>query len=127
MELEQRVERLERDNRRLKIAGGAVLLVFVATGLVGAASPQVPLSLQAQEFVLVTESGLRKATFGIGTDGIARLSLGDLDGPRGVEASLNAAGRFFTRERDDVDMGATEYSSSHDLMRQVLGRRPDEI
>jgi len=40
MDIEQRVERLERENRRLKLAGGAVVAVLLTVALVGAVMPQ---------------------------------------------------------------------------------------
>ncbi len=65
MSLEQRVERLERENRRLKLAGGAVVAVLLIVALVGAVMPQgIPEVIDARMFRVVDESGTVRATLG---------------------------------------------------------------
>lgn len=57
-ELGKRIRRLERDNKRLKIAGSAVVLVVLAAVLTGALPPQaVPDLVVAREFRLIGADG----------------------------------------------------------------------
>jgi len=57
-ELVARVGKLERDNRRGKIAGGGVVAALLAVALVGAVMPQeIPWAIQAQVFQAVDETG----------------------------------------------------------------------
>jgi hypothetical protein len=63
--LTQRLDRLERENRRLKIAGAIVLLAVVAVGAMGQVLPKaVPKVLEAERFVLRDTSGKILATLG---------------------------------------------------------------
>lgn len=58
MNLEQRIERLERENRRLKLVGGALVAAVVAASPVGAAMPQdIPEVLEARMFRVVDAAG----------------------------------------------------------------------
>ena len=51
MDIERRLERLERESRRLKVAGGAVVAVLLTVALVGAVMPQeIPEVIEAREF-----------------------------------------------------------------------------
>ena len=61
-ELAARIERLERENRRLKLAGGAVVAVLLAVALVGAVLPQDELVVDAwivrtQHLQIVDDTG----------------------------------------------------------------------
>ena len=59
--LESRVDKIERDNRRLKLALGALLLVLAAVPLIGAVMPQeISDVIQAREFNVVDENGTRR-------------------------------------------------------------------
>ena len=50
--LESRVDKIERDNRRLKLTVGALLLALAAVPLIGAVMPeQIPERIQARQFV----------------------------------------------------------------------------
>ena len=70
MDIEQRFERLERENRRLKLAGAAVVAVLLAVALVGAVMPQeIPEIVEARQFRVIDENGERRAM--MSTDGIA--------------------------------------------------------
>ena len=56
--LESRVDKIERDNRRLKLALGALLLALAAVPLVGAVMPeQVPDAVRARAFYVEDENG----------------------------------------------------------------------
>lgn len=82
MELDIRVARLERENRRIKRLG---LMALVVTGLIitlGQARPQQPDVIRATKFVLVDDNGQQRATLGIENGGPA-LVLEDTNG-RGV-------------------------------------------
>ncbi len=56
--LESRVDKIERDNRRLKLTVGALLLALAAVPLIGAVMPeQIPELIQARNFQVIDESG----------------------------------------------------------------------
>lgn len=61
MSIEQRIARLERQNRRLRVTVGAMLAVGAAGLLMGAAreaaSAEVPAVIRAHRFEVVTEQG----------------------------------------------------------------------
>ena len=57
MDIEQRFERLERENQRLKLAGAAVVAVLLAVALVGAVKPQeIPEIIKARAFRVMDEN-----------------------------------------------------------------------
>ena len=82
MELESRVDRLERENRRLKRLGVTALVVAGLIVGLGQARPRQPEEVRATKFVLVDEGGQQRATLGIENGGPA-LVLEDTTG-RGV-------------------------------------------
>ena len=66
-ELVARVGKLERDNRRLKLAGAGVVAVLLTVALVGAVMPQeIPDVIEAREFRVVAENGNTRAELGAG-------------------------------------------------------------
>ncbi|MBM52793.1 MAG: hypothetical protein CL485_07380 [Acidobacteria bacterium] len=68
--MESRLDKLEQDNRRLKLALGLLLLVLTAIPLVGAVMPQqTPEMITAQGFYVIDENGTRRA--GMNAAGIA--------------------------------------------------------
>ena len=94
--LESRVSKLEQDNRRLKLAVGALLLVLAAVPLVGAVMPQeIPGLIQAQRFEVIDEDDRKRVqldaagVFYIDANGKGR-------------AQLNAEGIFYSDENDNV-------------------------
>jgi hypothetical protein len=75
--LADRLGRLERDNRRLKLAGLLVLTLFASVFLMGQVRP--PATIQAQEFV-VDKVGKTLGRFGVGDDGLRILIMRDTGG-----------------------------------------------
>ena len=68
-ELVERLERVERDNQRLKLVVGALMLVLAAVPLTGAVIPeQIPEVIRAQRFEAIDETGKGRAV--MNTDGI---------------------------------------------------------
>src|SRR5215831_872034 len=72
--LTQRLEKLERQNRRFKIAGLVVLLFAGSFVLMGVRSLDV---IQGEKFVLVNSSGQTMATLGADSSGRPGLSILD--------------------------------------------------
>ena len=67
--LESRLSKVERDNRRLKLTLGALLLGLAAVPLIGAVMPQqIPELIEARRFEVIDENGTIRA--GMGADGI---------------------------------------------------------
>ena len=65
--LESRVDKLEQDNRRLKLTVGALLLVLVAVPLIGAVMPQqIPEVIEARAFRTIDENGIERASIRTG-------------------------------------------------------------
>jgi hypothetical protein len=63
--LESRVDKIERDNRRLKLTVGALLLALAAVPLIGAVMPeQIPSLIQARAFEVIDENGVSRAVMG---------------------------------------------------------------
>ena len=61
VEIAGRVQRLERDNRRLKLGAGCLVALVVAVPLVGAVLPaQVPEVIEAREFRVLDEQGMKR-------------------------------------------------------------------
>ena len=68
--VDARLDKLEQDNRRLKLTVGALLLVMAAVPLIGAVMPQeIPELIQAREFQVIGEFGNERA--GMSASGIA--------------------------------------------------------
>jgi len=57
MGLEERVKRLERENRRLKVGGAVTLLLLSFVFLLGQAAPEVPEVLKVKRLLLLDENG----------------------------------------------------------------------
>ncbi len=71
VEIAGRVQRLERDNRRLKLGSGALVAVLVAVPLVGAVLPeQVPEVIEARAFRVLDENGTSRTFLGAGGLGV---------------------------------------------------------
>ena len=63
--VDARLDKLEQDNRRLKLTVGALLLVMAAVPLVGAVMPeQIPEVIQARAFHAIDGNGMPRAVMG---------------------------------------------------------------
>jgi hypothetical protein len=87
MTLDERLARLERANRRLWAACGAMGLA----GLLGAAGQRVPDVVKAHHFAVVNEKGELAADLGY-DDGQAQLVLYDRGGTGRITAIVGAGG-----------------------------------
>ena len=97
MNLEERVNRLERQNRRLKMAGLIALLALLSVVLMGQAET-VPDVIKAKNFVLLDDKGTVRGGMGVTSHGsliqlydpkgTARATLGSQNGPAGTALTL---------------------------------------
>ena len=71
--LSRRLGRLERENRRLKVAGLMVLTLLGSLVVMGQARP--PATVHAQEFVIVDKAGKQLGRIGVGDDGLPILTM----------------------------------------------------
>ncbi len=79
--LTQRLDWLERENRRLKLAGAVLVISLAAVGVMGQVSPKAaPKVIEAERFVLRDTSGKPRATLVVAADGTSGLSLYDQNG-----------------------------------------------
>lgn len=87
--LVQRLDRVERENRRWKRAGTTVLAALAALVLMGQAKPdKVAEVVEAEKFVLRDKTGKLRATLAIAADGVVSLSLtGTTEKPGAVLAA----------------------------------------
>ena len=107
MDLERRVEKLERENRRLKIVGGLVLLGLAAACTSTAVMPQEgPDVIEARTFVVIDEDGTTRAR-------ITPVGLGYHDGGGNLRALLSAGGIAYIDEngtiRGRIEAGGSSY------------------
>jgi hypothetical protein len=60
--VDARLDKLEQDNRRLKLTVGALLLALAAVPLIGAVMPQeIPDAVRARSFEMIDENGTLRA------------------------------------------------------------------
>ncbi len=94
--LESRLSKVEQDNRRLKLALGALLLVLAAVPLIGAVMPeQVQDVVQARKFEVIDENGTRRA-------GLNATGIGFTDESNNIRAVMNADGIAYFDESGNV-------------------------
>lgn len=97
----ERLERLERQNRRLRLAGVVLLLVGAALATAGVAHPAPPPVLEAQRFLVRDPAGRPRAVLGVVGDASA-LNLYDRAGTGRASLTVDADGGsrlgFFDRE-----------------------------
>jgi hypothetical protein len=77
--LSERLDRLERHNHYLKLAGALMVIGLVAGALTGPAVGSSPV-VEAEKFILKDRSGRVRAAFGLGGDGSPVLAFNDEDG-----------------------------------------------
>ena len=95
MELEERVGRLERENRRLKAAGGVVLLLLGSVFLLGQASPDVVDEIKARRISIYDENGKLRAA-------LASEGMGIYDENQKERVSLNSVGLGISDENGEL-------------------------
>jgi hypothetical protein len=121
----ERLDRLERENRRLRRFGnmtfvglalvlGATAAVFWYSGRFGLAGG-VPENLTAHQFTIRDGHGVARGTWGLAEDGTIRLQLSDLRGTPRVRLSLLADGS-----------SGLSFSDTSDKKLVVLGALPDQ-
>ena len=101
--LESRVDKIERDNRRLKLTVGALLLVMAAVPLIGAVMPeQIPEVIRARAFHAIDGNGTLRAL-------MDDKNIAYLDEDRVTRAQLYAAGFFLSDENGNVVWRSPEH------------------
>lgn len=132
-----RLERLERQNRRLTIAVGVLVASLAALVLSGAARPTTPADVvTAKRFVLVDDKGETLAVLGRGDEGFYGLTVTSyeeqwedvrLGATRGDDYSgheLRLGGSVLLRADDTSDVayfGNVQIGSEHDKNRRLDG------
>ena len=110
----ERVERLEKQNRRMKQVGAAALLLAGALFLMGQAAPKR--TVEANEFILKDASGRLRGTWWAHSEG-AILELYDSDGKPRIGLGVNKVGAalsvYNAQSHDKIDL----------VQLGVLGRR----
>jgi len=76
----KRLDRLERDNQRLKLACVLIVMGLCAVGVMAQVS-RLGRSVEAERFNLIDGQGNLRAALAMGPDGSARLSFHDADAP----------------------------------------------
>ena len=89
--LVERVERMERQNRRIKFSGAVVLVLAAGTLLMGQASPMRRV-VEAEEFVLRDESGVKRGALAVLPGGVAGLAISDRSGEPRVSLTVYHGG-----------------------------------
>ena len=101
--VDARLDKLEQDNRRLKLTVGALLLVLAAVPLIGAVMPEQVLNVvQARRVEVVDENGNLRTLM----DG---KTIAYLDENRVTRAQLYAAGFFLRDENGNVVWRSPEH------------------
>ncbi len=103
--VDARLDKLERDNRRLKLTVGALLLALAAVPLIGAVMPeQIPEVIQAREFRVIDENGNVLASMSGGASGV--ISVRDENGNE--RAVMHAFGFVYLDENDTIRAAMTD-------------------
>jgi hypothetical protein len=118
--VDARLGKLERDNLRLKLVVGSLLVTLGVLPLIGAApSGQMPNVIEARSFHVIDENGIKRAQ--VDADGIFYI-----DADSNVRLSAYADGIYYMDEtgRNRVLMGPNgiEYMDENGLTRAHLGR-----
>jgi hypothetical protein len=97
MDLEHRVAKLERENRRLRVAGLLALMLVGTLFVMGQARPARV--LEAESFILRDPTGIVLGRFAVDEDGYPRLSLNDRAGVIRTDFHVSESGVYvFFRE-----------------------------
>ena len=141
----ERMEQIERENRRLRRSGTTMLIgmaivlgitvtVFIYSGSFGAG---VSRNIAARQFTIRDEKGTSRGTWGIADDGTVRFILSDQSGHPRVRVSLFSDGSSGVSLADSADrklvvLGALPDQSTSFVMsdhagvpRAVLGMSPN--
>ncbi len=113
----RRLERLERQNRRLKFVGSAAVFLMGMVLLSGATGAKVPDEIRAKSFVLVDNGGTRRVVMDV-----VRLPFFDIGGIRLFDARGRARASFAVAS--DGASGVTLYSEGQ-TTQAVLSADPD--
>ena len=94
--VDARLDKLERDNRRLKLTVGALLLALAAVPLIGAVMPeQIPDLITAREFQVIDENGTLRAL-------VSDKTIAYLDENRVTRAQFYVDGFFYSDANGNV-------------------------
>ncbi len=94
--VDARLDKLEQDNRRLKLALGSLLLVLATVPLIGAFMPeQIPEIIQARRFEVIDENDIKRVQ-------LDAVGVFYIDANGNGRAQLNAEGIFYSGENDNV-------------------------
>ena len=100
--VDARLDKLEQDNRRLKLTVGALLLVLAAVPLIGAVMPeQIPEVIQARRFEVVDGNGTLRAL-------VSDKTIAYLDENRVTRAQFYVDGFFYSDANGNVIWSAPE-------------------
>ncbi len=108
--LADRVGRLERENRRLKLAGLLALSLVASVFVMGQSRP--PATIEAREFVIVDKAGKSFGRLGIGDDGLPILVM------RGKDDTIRALLSVYDDGSASMSLGAVPLGT---LSRFALG------
>lgn len=86
-DFQTRLERLEKQNRRLRVAGFSLCGLACLLLMLGQAKPKER-TLEAESFVLVDKEGTTRASLGLLRDGAVGLHLKDTNGKTRVKLSV---------------------------------------
>ena len=101
--VDARLDKLEQDNRRLKLMVGALLLVMAAVPLVGAVMPeQIPEVIQARRFEVIGGNGTLRAL-------VSDKTIAYLDENRVTRAQFYADGFFYSDANGNVVWRSPEH------------------
>ncbi len=136
-DLTQRVDRLERENRRVKRAASLGLVVIAALVLMGQAVPKGAMVVEAEKFVVLDTGGKMRAGLGTLPNGAVVLGFWDKDGKARVRLGVepdgsSSLGLYDKNERFRVVLNAGADESAGLMLndkdgngRAALGVLPD--
>jgi len=122
----QRLGRLERENRRLKISGAILLLALAAVGAMGQGLPKaVPKVVEAERFVLRDTRGKILATLGTEAAGLLALVLSDQNGKTRAGLGVGTSGpSLVLRDENSKDRAALGHTALEGTATGTVEQRP---